>query len=218
MLTTDAIAILAGCLQAAGYAYYLRLSVRGRTSPNPASWLMFAYGTALVLLIEARAGASWRELFLPLVCSTFSIFTAIAAWRKNGTATSLTAFERWTFRADLALTTGYLAVWNATQIGLVAPQHQVAADVVFLIAVNATTLTSFLPLLRTALRDPSTEHPGPWMLWSCAYLLLVVTTALNATGPESLLLLIYPAMNFILHTDVAAMVLPAARTRHDQPA
>ena len=211
VFSTDGLALLAGLTQAAAYVYYLRLTVRGKTWPHPMSWLMFAYGTALVLLIESRSGASWRELFLPLICATSSVFIASAAWRNNGGTAKLTSFDWWTFRADLALTTGYLAVWYAIQAGLLAHQIQPSANVVFLLGVNATTLTAFLPLLGSTLRDPSNEHPGPWLLWSLAYLLLLIATALNATGPESLLLLIYPAMNFILHCDMAALVLPEKR-------
>lgn len=218
VLASDAIAVFAGCMHGAAYVYYLRLAVRGRTWPNPVSWLMFAYGTALILLIESRAGASWRELLLPLVCATSSIFIAVAAWRKSGTATSLTAFDRWAFRADLALTFAYLAVWYAMLSAFIAPEYRFAANIVFLIGVNATTLTSFLPLLLSARRDPSTEHPGPWVMWSLAYLLLIVVTALDAASPESLLLLIYPAVNFILHTCVAALVLPVSKVHHDEPA
>jgi hypothetical protein len=55
-------------------------------------------------------------------------------------------------------------------------------------------------------------------MWSLAYLLLIVVTVLDASGPEGLLLLIYPAVNFILHTNVAALVLPPAKVRHDEPA
>lgn len=218
VLASDAIAVFAGFLHGAAYVYYLRLAVRGRTWPNPASWLMFAYGTALILLIESRAGASWRELLLPVVCATSSIFIAVAAWRKSGAATSLTPFDWWAFRADVALTLGYLAVWYAMQSGFIPAEYRFAANVVFLIGVNATTLTSFLPLLMSARRDPLTEHAGPWVMWSLAYLLLIVVTVLHASGPEGLLLLIYPAVNFILHTNVAALVLPSAKVRHDEPA
>ncbi len=218
LLASDAIAVFAGCLHGAAYVYYLRLAVGGRTWPNPASWLMFAYGTALILLIEFRAGASWRELLLPAVCATSSIFIAVAAWRKSGAVTSLTAFDWWAFRADVALTVGYLAVWYAMQSGFIALEYRFAANIAFLIGVNATTLTSFLPLLISTRRDPTTEHAGPWAMWSLAYLLLIVVTVLDASGPEGLLLLIYPAVNFILHTNVAALVLPTQKVRHDEPA
>ncbi len=218
MLASDAIAVFAGCVHGAAYVYYLRLAVRGRTWPNPASWLMFAYGTALILLIESRAGASWHELLLPLVCATSSIFIAVAAWRKSGAATLLTPFDWWAFRADVALTVAYLAVWYAMQSGFIAAEYRLGANVIFLVGVNATTLTSFLPLLMSVRRDPSTEHPGPWAMWSLAYLLLIVVTVLDKSGPEGLLLLIYPAVNFILHTNVAALVLPTAKVHHDEPA
>jgi hypothetical protein len=214
VLVTDAIAVLAGCAQAAAYGYYVRLAVSGTISPNPMSWLMFAYGTALVVIIETQSGASWHELLLPMVCAASSIGIAIMAWRQRDAATTLSTFDWTVFTADLTITVLYLMMWSATMRGELDSQQFALANAALLIGVNVTTVTSFLPLLKSALRDPTTEHPGPWVLWSFAYLMLLVATALNAKGPESALLLLYPALNFILHTDVAALVLPEKRTRH----
>jgi hypothetical protein len=211
---TDGIAVLSGCAQAAAYAYYVHLAVRGSTWPNPMSWLMFAYGTALVVLIEAHSGATWRELTLPVVCAASSVAIAIMAWRKRGAAASLTKIDWLVFRADIALTVAYVIAWLLANSGTLSAGGFAATNVVFLIGVNATTFTSFVPLFLSALRDPKTEHPGPWMLWSFAYLMLLVATALNAKGVGAALLLIYPAINFILHSDVAALVFPEQEKRH----
>jgi hypothetical protein len=211
--TTDVIAVLAGCTQAAAYAYYVALALRGTTWPHPMSWLMFAYGTSLVVLIEAQAGAGWRELMLPVICAACSTGVALLAWRMNGSTAALTKYDWWTFRADMVLTIGYVAVWILTQSGKLSPDTLAAANVVFLLAVNATTLTSFLPLFLATFRDPSNEHPGPWVLWSAAYLMLLVATAMSAAGPAGALLLIYPAINFVLHTNVAALALPRRAVR-----
>lgn len=215
MATIDGLAALSGCAQAAGYLYYLRLSLRGDTWPNPMSWLMFAYGTALVVLIEAGAGATWRELLLPLVCTASSMVTAVVAWRKAGAVAQLTPFDWWVFRVDLALTIGYFAAKALAHAGVLSSDELGAANIAFLIGVNATTLTAFLPLLSSVMRNPESEHPGPWIIWSLAYLTLLATTALNASGVTGALLLIYPAMNFILHTDVAALAAPTGGRRRD---
>lgn len=208
MVTTDIIAVLAGCTQAAAYAYYVALALRGTTWPHPMSWLMFAYGTTLVVVIETQAGAGWRELLLPIICAVCSTGVAIIAWRMSASVEALTKYDWWTFRADMVLTIGYVAVWTLTKSGNLSPETLSLANVAFLLAVNATTFTSFLPLFLATFRDPSNEHPGPWIAWSGAYLLLLVATAMSATGPESALLLIYPAINFVLHTNIAALVLP----------
>jgi hypothetical protein len=215
VVVQDFIAVLSGCAQAGAYAYYVALALRGTTWPNPMSWLMFAYGTTLVVVIETQAGANWHELLLPTVCAVCSIGIAVLAWHKGDAAARATATDWWTLRADVALTVGYAAVWAFSVYGALSVHQLAIANALFLIGVNATTFTSFLPLFMSALRDPSTEHPGPWILWSFAYLLLLIATAMNPAGLQSALLLIYPAINFILHTNVAALVLPERTARHD---
>ena len=213
MNVTDVIAVLSGCAQAAAYAYYVRLAILGATWPNPLSWLMFAYGTVLVVLIETQSGASWRELVLPVVCAACSIVIAVIAWRKSGAGDALTTIDWVVFLADIALTVSYIVAWTLARNGMLDDSQYMNANVALLIGVNATTFTSFVPLFKSTLRNPKTEHPGPWIVWSLAYFLLLVTTALNANGAWSGLL-IYPAINFILHSDVAALVFPEREKRH----
>ena len=176
---------------------------------------MFAYGTSLVVFIEAQAGAGWHELLLPIICAACSTGVAALAWRMSSSGEALTKHDWWTFRADMVLTIGYVTVWTLTQSGKLSPDTLAAANVLFLLAVNATTFTSFLPLFLTTFRDPSNEHPGPWVMWSAAYLMLLIATAMSATGPAGALLLVYPAVNFVLHTNIAALVLPQRANRHE---
>ena len=65
--------ILAAVLQISGYFTYGWKVLRRDIEPNAASWLMFAYGTTLLVVVEWDRGASFALLFLPIVCALLSI-------------------------------------------------------------------------------------------------------------------------------------------------
>ena len=79
------LAILAALLQALGYVLYARLFLKKVIRPNAASSFMFAYGTALLVLLEYGDGASWVMLALPATCAFMSIFIALLCLRKGAT-------------------------------------------------------------------------------------------------------------------------------------
>jgi len=214
MSAIDAIAVLSGCFQAGGYLYYLMLARRGDIEPNPASWLMFAYGTGLIVVIEADIGAGWRELLLPAVCALSSIVVAAIAWRNRKAVMALSMSDLWTFWADLALTVGYVSVWLLERAGHIGAGQRSAASILILGCALATTLTSFMPILRSTIRNRSSEHVGPWLVWSAAYALLLVATAFHPDAYVSAALLLYPAMNLVLHGTMVYLSYPKAGPRH----
>ncbi|MDR6624854.1 hypothetical protein [Caulobacter segnis] len=194
--------LLAGALQAAGYGLYVRHALRAETRPNPASWLMFAYGTALVVVLEAAAGASWPMLLLPAVCAASSIFVAALAFLRGATLRDLDRADFLAFVLDVGCTLAYLAVWAARAGGLVRPDLFELAAVLLLAGAAGTSITSFIPILRGTYRAPDQERPWPWIVWTAAYGALALAT-LMASAPSALL--IYPGINLLLHALVAAL-------------
>ena len=69
--------LLAGVLQLVGYLIYVRDE---EIEPNPVTWLMFAYGTMLLTMLEWDRQASAAELALPLVCSSMALYVAGRCW------------------------------------------------------------------------------------------------------------------------------------------
>jgi len=99
----DTIAIVglaAGVTQVLGYFMYYRLVVRKEgKEAEPLTWFMFAYGTALLTIMEldsmwkeAAEDATWigivAVLLLPIICSLGGIMVAGAIWRENYRRTS----------------------------------------------------------------------------------------------------------------------------------
>ncbi len=193
--------ILGGCaalLQVAGYLLYIRNIFTKSILPNAASFLMFAYGTAFVFLLEWQGGATAAMLALPGACAFMGVVIAVLCLRKGATE-SLDGVEKLTFAIDVALTIGY-------GIALAAFGQNPAFALLFLLGLNATTLTAFFPLLRSTYRFPKRERPGPWLVWTLAYACLTAAT-LAAGGSKAPALLVYPVVNLALHAALLVLSL-----------
>ena len=202
------LAIVAAALQALGYVLYARLFLKKAIRPNAASSFMFAYGTALLVLLEFGDGASWPILALPATCAALSVGIALLCMRKRATD-PVDKVEAVAFSADVWLTVLWAAI--AFGYGNISP-----FSAGFLLAGNVTTLTAFFPVLRSTWRTPERERPEPWLVWTAAYSVLTVVTLLADQGRHPALL-VYPLLSVALHGSIAWMSLrgrvAAARTR-----
>ncbi len=196
-----ALGVFAAALQVAGYLFYIRGFLRKAIRPNAASYVMFAYGTALVAFLAWESGATPRELILPVACAGMSLFVAGLCLRTNMTD-PVDRFEGGIFVADLLLTIAYgaLVLGNADR-AQVSPA--------FLLLSNVTTLTCFIPILRSTWRSPGREQPLPWIIWTCAYLALTAATMVE-TGLANPVLLLYPVLNAGLHLGMSLLSLRQA--------
>jgi hypothetical protein len=192
------LAIAAAALQALGYVLYARLFLKKIIRPNAASSFMFAYGTALLVLLEFGDGAAWPILALPATCAALSVGIALLCMRKRATE-PVDRVEAIAFSADVWLTVLWVAI--AFGYGDISP-----FSAGFLLAGNVTTLTAFFPVLRSTWRTPEREQPEPWLVWTAAYSLLTVVTLLADQGRHPALLA-YPLLSVALHGSIAVMSL-----------
>ena len=211
LLFSEQIAIVAGILQFFGYVLYIRQALRHELEPNPSTWLMFAYGTALLTALELDMGASMPLLILPIVCAVLSVYVAYECWKRGTLGWPDEWEDRAAFVADLLLTVGYIGAWVLLALGDITPAVRAQATLWFLVFSNATTLTAFTPLLRDAYSNPDHEHAPSWLVWSMAYTALGLATALSV-GVYSPLM-IYPVSNAMLHGLVAWLARPSRHNR-----
>lgn len=197
-MTGSVLGVLAAIFQISGYLLYIRNFLKRSIRPNAASYLMFAYGTSLVAFLAWQNGAVLAELLLLFACATMSVIVALMCLRKNATE-PVDRFEAVIFSADLWLTIGFAVL-------VFADADKAAYAAIFLFLGNITTLTSFMPILRSTWRDPRREQPLPWLIWSLAYMLLTAAT-LVTTGFEQPVLLMYPLANVALHVAMALFSL-----------
>lgn len=199
------IGIFAALLQTAGYAFYGSKVLARDIRPNAISWLMFAYGTTLLLVVEWDRDASIALLILPASCALLSIIVAFYALRNSRSWWPKDLLERFSFSLDVVLTVVYLATWVLIAQGLISEADKSLAEVVILICWNIGIFTAFFPLLRQVYRHPHTEQAGPWITWTIAYLLLGFATFIEVGEFNELML--YPLTNATVHGFVAVRLI-----------
>lgn len=214
------IGLAAGILHLAGYFAYFR---DADIEPNPVTWLMFAYGTSLLTVLEWDSNASYAELFLPAVCSAMAVFVAWRCWRRARQKDPTRFFpqewwpqdrrDRAAFQIDLLLTALYVAAAAMLYLDWIDDRSQEFVVMAFLVAANLTTYSAFFPLLRSVAENPQCERTEPWAIWACAYALLGVTTFMHQ-GEIFTVLMMYPVQNAVLHATVAYLARPSRRARY----
>lgn len=199
------LAIASGLLQALGYFIYVNKSLKHEVEPNPTTWLMFAYGTSILTVLELDLEASWMILVLPIICSTLSVFVALLCLKRGTLRWPEKQIDRSAFMIDILLTCAYLGVWYLTSKSYLSEQDKSVLVVAFLLLTNASTVVSFAPLIKGAIDDPHLEHPLPWLVWACAYGTLGFVTY-HESGLVSEFM-VYPALNTLLHASVGIVAI-----------
>lgn len=201
-METLQLGIFAALLQVAGYAFYSSKILTRDIRPNAISWLMFAYGTTLLLVVEWDRDASFALLALPAACALSSIVVAFYALRNADTWWPEHPLERFSFGLDVFLTIVYVSTWVLLVSDIIIEEQKNFAEMLILIFFNIGIFTSFFPLLRQVYYHPASEHTAPWVVWTVAYLALSAATIVEA-GIFTVLLL-YPAINVGVHGFIAA--------------
>ncbi len=204
--------IISGFLQVLGYTVYIRESFRKEIDPNPATWLMFSYGTSLLAILEWDRDASLALLALPVACAGMSIIVAILCWLRGTLRWPRDWESQWAIRAfiaDVGLTTAYFVAWVLNMSEILAEEGRSIAALVFLIGSNVTTFTAFTPILQEVYESPQKERALPWIVWTLAYTTLGVATILESGFWTELL--IYPVCCTFLHGAIAWLARPERR-------
>lgn len=207
--------IVAGALQAVGYLVYGFKVLKRDITPNATSWMMFAYGTTFLVILEWDRDASLALLALPIVCALSSIGIALYCLRKSQRAWwPEHLMERLSFFLDVLLTIAYLYTWVLLAQGTITEQGKDWAEVFILICWNVGIFTAFFPLLRQVYHHPASEHTAPWLVWTAAYATLAIVTLMEQRGIDELLL--YPVLALAVH-GLVALHVGYVRFRRRQP-
>jgi len=186
-------------LHVLGYLLYIRYTLRGEVRPNPTTWLMWAYGTALVVLLEWDQEAAAAVLLLPAVCAACSIAVAFLCWRRGRLRWPERRSDQAAFVLDLLLTGVYLLIVLLAAQGWTSAGDDTVAKAIVLVAVSGSTAVSYWPILRATRRNPDNEHWLPWTVWTAAYsFLLIATVATHGSSIYGLQFWIYPVSCLVL--------------------
>lgn len=209
--------ICAGILQVIGYIIYI---LHDDIDPNPVTWFMFAYGTAILTILEWDMDATIPELILPATCSVFAIYVSLRCWvhARRRDPSKWWPEDWWpsdriqqaSFISDILITIGYVSIWAFVAFGTLTPETKLLAVFWFLLLSNLSTFPAFYPIIHETYKYPEKENYLPWFVWSAAYGLLGLVTYLSHYELLSLLML-YPVSNAILHAVVGIVALRKKR-------
>ena len=192
-------AISGSLLHAFAYLLYIRFTLKDEVHPNPTSWLMWTYGTALVVVLEWDQDAGLSVLLLPIVCATCSIFVALNCWHKGQLCWPDALSDRAAFTLDLVLTAAYVVLIALGAMGYMSGSDGTALKSLLLVIVNISTVLSFWPILRSTRSDPANEHWLVWAIWTITYSnMLFVTIATHGISLYALQFWLYPLICLVL--------------------
>lgn len=205
--------IIAGILQVIGYIIYI---LHDDIDPNPVTWFMFAYGTAILTILEWDMEATLPELILPATCSIFAIYVSWRCWvhARRRDPSKWWPEDWWpndriqqlSFVSDIIITIGYITIWVFVVFGTMSSDTKVLAVFWFLLLSNISTFPAFYPIIHETYKQPGKENFLPWFIWAAAYGLLAVVTYITHKEIFSLLML-YPLSNVVLHAMVGIIAL-----------
>lgn len=176
----DSLGLLAGLVQIVGYVWYVSYVVRGVIKPNTSSWVIWTYGNVLVCwsYIASSEALTLKET-LPLVCSIAGVISSLIFLALKKFKWPEKRYEWGILIADILITI-YWVVTGETQITQILLQVSV--------------FLSFIPIVKDTREHPKQERPGPWFIWSVAYLLLFF-----AQSSQDFWMWIYPLQYLIWH-------------------
>ncbi len=198
--------ILSGLIQLLGYIYYIKKTNREDISPNPTTWLIFAFDTSLLAILEAVSGAKPALLFLPFLCSLGAIYVAWLV-RKAGRLTWPTdMIDAYILKVGIFIAFSYTLVFILWNFQIVTGGILLLTGYLFLLLSNLNTFVAFVPILREVYKEPEHEHAGPWTIWTIAYGLLGLITFIEVGSDiDGFIFYIYPVSCFFLHGSVAVL-------------
>jgi hypothetical protein len=204
--TLEIFAVVAGLLQVLGYIFYIRMSVKNDKKPNPATWIMFAYGTGILAYLEFDLEINPFFLALPIFCAVLSIVVVIYIFWKFEFKKMVWKPDSWMAYAavaiDISLTIAYVHMKFESESAISGHEKHILT-LWFLALSNASTIVSFMPMVKDVIVDHEAEHPLPWFVWGSAYTTLAVVTIFE-NGFQSEFL-VYPAMNLVLHFSIGIL-------------
>lgn len=192
--------LFSGFFQLIGYFYYVTKTNKDDISPNPTTWLIFAFDTTILVLLEAVAGASFNLLFLPSMCALGAIYVAFLVRKAGKLHWPKDKMDQYILSVAIIVTLLYAIIFILWHYTLLPSSAILLTTIVFLILSNINTLIAFIPIIKEVAIDPHHEHAGPWMIWTIAYSLLTVVTYFEVGFSMSgLIFYLYPVSCVLLH-------------------
>jgi hypothetical protein len=180
----------AAAVHAAGYVAYYRRVRDGTVRPNATSVSLWLFGNIVSLWGYALVTHDWYKLGVPITCTAGMCIIAVQTFWRYGLAG--------VDRADVVVA--------GLDVSIIATWFFSRSVPLTYAALLIDTLLSFIPIWRSTFAEPGREHATPWVIWSVAYLLMLVTAVVRWEGMMPVLL---PAVYIFCHATIAALAVRA---------
>lgn len=200
--------IALGCNIAAGLLVLLAFVVYNLRSEkiSTGTWIILAFGDSLDLASYFEMTDDWWRSIVPATFAFGSLVTFVVGFLRKRFAWP-DPFDCFIVVLDFVIIGGW--AWLETN-GLMPAldSHKFAPAAVANIALQATALIALVPMWRAHVRGREREQPVPWILWSLAFMVFSISTALNFATYEEL---VYPVVGLLTHAPIALLALLVAR-------
>jgi hypothetical protein len=198
----------------AGYFMYAKATLSDENKPNIAVWFIWLFGGVVELITyDHITGAHWATSSVPFACVVGLIAITGAITYKQVTAWwHKTKFEchkpTWDDYLVIVFDGGAFMYWYF----IATPEAAFYANA---FAVG-TSIFTFWPIWKTTWKEPRSENPSMWLVWSSAYTLMMCA-AITSGSSDVWELYVYPIIYLVLHLTVALLALRHRGLKH-QPA
>jgi hypothetical protein len=176
-------------MQLFGYWVYVATAEK----PNTGSWAIWTFSAIVDFASYAVMTQDWVKNILPAACALACIVTFVYCLFR-GKFTKLDRTEWVFFGLDSSIT----VTWAFTSATV--------ANLLF----QASTVISFIPIIRGLQMGKDREHYLPWLIWTVAYFLFLISVTLRLQDWTELA---YPVSHVITHF----VVLMIALEQHWRP-
>lgn len=186
------LSILATLIQLAGFGIYNRQVFQGTSTPNTATWTLWAFLTVIgaSTYLFATGDAVKSVLFIATAAANVGTFLYALASGK------FRRMDTWDYVAFIVgIIAGFIWWWY---------QSAAFANIIVTIAVGI----AFFPLCRGVWKNPRVERPLPWYIWAFAYGLTTLVVILRWEDPLDL---VYPVAMLVLHASVGVLAGKSSR-------
>lgn len=153
--------IISGVFLIGGYIPYIYEVLKGTTTPNRASWFIWALSTAIILFGVKEAGtheAIWVPIADALGCSViflFSLFWGVGGWSR-------------TDKISLVICMASVGIFFVTGNAFVS-----------LVMNLLIYVSGYIPTIQKAYQDPKSESFAAWTLFFVGVVLNLITVAIG---------------------------------------
>ena len=191
MILSSIFGTLAGIAALVAYGFYFKQAVKGQSTPNPSTWLIwFIAGIINTFTYFTVVGGNiWQSLFV--IAITFSVFIILAYSLIKGKFTKFKTLEAVIF--IMALGIGFF--WQVTDNDRIAN-----------LLLQGIYVISYIPTIAGLIKGTGKEHYMSWIVAAISY--SFATVALITNYPGDWIAFVCPVVNGVIgNSFVAALIL-----------